>query len=81
MQERSATKRPYDGRGGVRDDPYYESKRPAMSDRYQYNVHLMCAATALNGHASLSTQVSTSTRKLEKLTFFKSVKSRGILKF
>ena len=50
MQERSATKRPYDSRGGVRDDPYYESKRPAMSDRYQYNVHLMCAATALNGH-------------------------------
>ena len=50
MQERSATKRPYDSRGGVRDDPYYESKRPAMSDRYQYNVHLMCAATVLNGH-------------------------------
>ena len=68
MQERSATKRPYDSRGGVRDDPYYESKRPAMSDRYQYNVHLMCAATAsgfltrvvtaLNGHASFSTQGS-----------------------
>ena len=33
MQERSATKRPYDSRG-ARDDPYYESKRPAMSDRY-----------------------------------------------